>query len=409
MIAGMRGARLADLVRSGDTLLVSAGAGEPKTLIDELLALADELKDVTVIQVMTGGDEALAEKSGGGLRLRTPMPGPRSRRAIAEDRADLMPVSMGQLCSMIQTRRLRVDGVLVGAGFWRGEPTFGPAVDVMPVAWPLARFRAVELNHGYTALPCPRLPLAEAGLLREADRQPAFLQPLGADLDAMRIGEYVAEIVEDGATIEIGVGQSLSGIAVALGERRRRLTFHSGLLGDDFMHLVDEGAIAAAPGGSPMGKGTVLFGSGPFHRWIEETGYAALIDSRAAHAVSSLAALPNFTAINGALEVDLMGQVNTIGADGRIVGGIAGILDFAFAGSLGAASIIAMTSRRRDGTAKIVPRTAPVTLASPLVTHVVTEFGVADLRGRSYAERARSLLGVAHPDDRSALAGFVAG
>jgi acetyl-CoA hydrolase len=401
---GQLGSRLGDLVRDGDTILVSAGAGEPKSLIHELVELGDKVKGVTVIQVMTGSEEALADASGGGFRLRTPMPGPKSRKAIAEGRADLVLTSMGQLCRAIETGRLRIDGVFVGAGFWRGSPTFGPAVDVLPVAWPLARFRAVELNHGFTRVPCPSLPLREADLVVEADWPPVLLQAFHANAEAIRIGEYVAGIVEDGATVEIGVGQSLAGVAPALGARRRSLTLHSGLVGDDLMILAETGAIETLPDREVLGRGTVLFGSKAFHEWIYRTSRAALIDSREAQAISSLMALPKFTAINGALEIDLMGQVNTIGAGGRIVGGIAGILDFAFAGSLGAASIIAIESRRRDGTPKIVRQTSPITLAASLVTHVVTEFGIADLRGKSISERADCLVRIAHPDDRADLA-----
>jgi acetyl-CoA hydrolase len=230
------------------------------------------------------------------------------------------------------------------------------------------------------------------------------LPPFHANAQAVRIGEYVAEIVEDGATIEIGVGQSLAGVAPALAARRRKLALHSGLIGDDLMILAEGGAIEPLPDREEFGRGTVLFGSKAFHEWAHGTSRAALIGSHEAQAISSLMALPKFTAINGALEVDLMGQVNTIGSGGRIVGGIAGILDFAFAGSLGAASIIAIESRRRDGTPKIVHQTSPVTLAAPLITHVVTEFGIADLRRKSIRERAECLVRIAHPDDRTVLA-----
>ena len=122
-----------------------------------------------------------------------------------------------------------------------------------------------------------------------------------------------------------------------------------------------------------------------------------------AHSVGRLASLDAFTAINSALQVDLLGQVNTIGYGSKVVGGVAGILDFATAGSLAGKSIIALESRRGDDRPAIVARAWPVSLPAALVTHVVTEYGVAAIQGKSPAERSEAMIAIAHPGDRDAL------
>ena len=167
MTTSVRGG-LAGLVRTGDTIIVSTGAGEPRSLIHELCGLANHVAAITVIQVMTGGSEELAEASGNGLRLATPMPGPKARLAVREGRADLIMASISQVAHWIASGRLRIDGVLVGAGLVGERPTFGLAVDYMPIAFTRARFRAVELNAGLTKVFSPFLDIGKADYLVRA-------------------------------------------------------------------------------------------------------------------------------------------------------------------------------------------------------------------------------------------------
>ncbi len=396
---------LASLVRAGDTIIVSTGAGEPKLLIHELCELASHVKGITVIQVMTGGAEELAEASGNGLRLATPMPGPKARLAIREGRADLIMASMSQIAHWIESERLRVDGVLVGAGLFDERPTFGLAVDYMPIAFTRARFRAVEVNARLTKVTSPLLDIEEADYVVRRDEPPSPLAPNPASEAATCIGGYVADIVDDGATLEIGIGRALAGVAPALGRVRRDLAVHSGLLGDDAMHLVESGAASRALYrlDGAVAAGTVALGSEAFHAWLAGNKKACLVDSSVAHDVGHLCRLPNFTAINSGLEVDLLGQVNTVGESSRIVAGVAGALDFAAAGALAAGSIIAVESRRSNGAPSIVSRVAVASIPAPMITHLVTEFGVATLRGLSPAERRRAIADIAHPEDRARL------
>jgi acyl-CoA hydrolase len=401
----MTASGLAGLVRAGDTIVVSTGAGEPKSLINELCQLAGHVEGITVIQVMTGGGEQLAEASGNGLRLTTPMPGRKARLAIREDRADLIVASMSQIAHWMASGRLRVDGVLVGAGLAGGRPTFGLAVDYMPIAFTRARFRAVEVNAHVTEVISPFLDVEKADYVVRSDESPSPFTPIPVSETAARIGDHVADIVEDGATVEIGIGRALAGVAPALGRLRRDLAVHGGLLGDDAMHLVESGAASRALDrlDGAVAAGTVALGSASFHAWLAGNSKACLVDSSLAHDVGHLCRLPNFTAINSGLAVDLLGQVNTIGEARRIVAGVAGALDFAAAGALGAGSIVAIEARRPNGAPSIVPQVAIASIPAAMITHLVTEFGVATLRGLSPTERCQAIADIAHPEDRARL------
>ena len=400
-------AALAAVVRPGDVIFVGTGVGEPTVAIDALIRLSAEVAPIHVIQVMTGGQEALADASGGRLRLHCLAPGRRSRRALAEGRADPLLCSMAQLQRLISDSALRIDGAFLQAGPTTDGDHASPglSVDLGPIAFERARYRIVELNSKLPSLDCEvALDLRKCDCLIAVEREPIDLPPPSPSRESAAIGEQIAELLSDGDTVEIGVGKALGGLASALSGRRRQLAVHTGLVSDWLVNLVEAGTVErplACTGTATVA--TVVSGSRSFHGWLERTHALRLADSRHVHDVAHLASLGNFVAINSAAEVDLLGQVNSVRLGGEIIGSTGGLLDFACAGVYQRGSIIALEASRINGTSTIVPSVQHVTLPASLVSHVVTEFGTASLIGASARERALGLINVAHPQHREAL------
>jgi len=395
-------------LRTGDTLLVGTGVGEPSGLIDELCEIAGAVGHVRAIQVMSGSAEKLADASGAALRLVTPVPGAKSRKAIAEGRAELLPWRMSRILDSILDGSLRIDGILLqGRALDERHATTGLIADVMRPAWDRARFRAIELNDRLPRIASETLRLDTADYVLHRNALPTELPPDPISDLAIAIAEHIAEVVPDGATIELGVGRALAAAADALARRRRDLAMHTGIVGNAAMRLIQAGCVCRAISGKAVAVGATAMGTREFYTWADENESIALVDSRRAHRPEVLAATPRFCAINSALQVDLAGNVNSMVHRGKVVGGIGGGGDFAEGGTRGEASVIALFATTRDGASTIVPEAEAVSISCEHVTHVVTEYGIARLRGLSRAERARALVPLAAPQHRAALAAAI--
>jgi acetyl-CoA hydrolase len=217
------------------------------------------------------------------------------------------------------------------------------------------------------------------------------------------VARRVADLVPDGATVQFGIGRLPDAISAALAGRRG-LRVHSGLLPDAYVDLVEAGAIDPAR----VNTAAALYGTDQLYRFVEEHGGVELRGYSYTHDPEVLAAIPQLMAINTGLEIDLTGQVAAEKVAGLHLGAIGGQGDFlrGAARSPGGLPIIALTSTARRGTSsKIVDRLDSGVVTTPRsdVGLVVTEFGVADLRGLTLRQRAEALVGIAHPAFRDEL------
>lgn len=225
-----------------------------------------------------------------------------------------------------------------------------------------------------------------------------------------RIAAHVAGCVEDGATLQVGIGSLASALLQGL-RGHRRLGVHSGLLTAPLWDLVRTGVVDNAGKGRDVGVSvcSAVFGDAAMYREIGAGAPVRLAPPEITHGCASLGALARFTALNSALEVDLLGQANAEAIGTRYIGGIGGLNDFVrgAAVSEGGRSIIALPSRRRAHGAEapgiVATLSGPATVSACDADRVVTEHGVAQLRGASRSERASRLIAIAHPDDREAL------
>jgi acyl-CoA hydrolase len=403
----MTGVRLASLLRPGDRIVLGNGSAEPDTLIAALIeATRGFAEPVRLIQVTTGSREALVATAHSGLRLASPAPGPATRRAIQEGRADLLVASVGQLARWIAAGEMQVDGVLFQAGPRDGDAAWpGLSLDLVQPAFERARFRAVEVNQALPRLSSPwRPPLSRCELVLPVESPPRpGAEEAGEGSAAIASG--IADMLPAGATLELGIGRAAGGLAIAL-RGRGGFALHTGLITDEVRRLVELGIVdrppvpALAPA---LVVGSVLRGSTDLYRWADRNKALRLEDACGTHDVRRLAGLPRFVAVNGALQVDLHGNANGLVAGRQLIGGLGGAMDYAAAGANAAGSIIALGASTRRGAPRIVPRVECVTIPGLYVTHLVTEHGTARLAGLSAGERARAIIGLAAPDGRDTL------
>ncbi|MGW4167269.1 acetyl-CoA hydrolase/transferase C-terminal domain-containing protein [Streptomyces chartreusis] len=403
-------ARLLSLVQDGDRLFIGTGAGEPRTLIHSLVEdVLPRRKNIELVQVSVGGSEAITTVDRRhGHRVRLIAGGRLGNAALGTGDAELMPASMGTLARMIADGSLPVSGTLV-AGVRSADGSAvspGLSLDLGPAAAHAARFRALELN---AALPRTRaadwLRESDCELVAETDEPPPTMERGTVNETQRAIGVHVARLVPSGSTVELGIGQGLRGVAAALAGRESgfRISLHTGLITDDVRDLVEAGIVAGPACRTRQAPvvATVACGSADFYRWLSDNPSVHLVDSSEAHQTRHLMNIGRFMAINSASQIDLLGQVGSRTRSGAVGGG--GLPDFATAGAHSAGSVIALESRTRHGTSRIVARLPFPQLHASSVTHIVTEYGAAELRGATAAERAERIIAVAHPADRDGL------
>lgn len=395
-------------VRPGDGVTWSQGCAEPTPLLHALLDQAAALGPLTAFCGISF-DERLAQGPHEGLALRSY--GVLGRLGALADAGGLEVARChySALPRLFAERRLPGDVVLVqvspaGAD---GCHTLGIGVDWVADALPHARALIAEVN---ARMPVtaggPRVPRTAFAAVLETDRP--LLEPPAAAPGPVEhaIAGHLAGLVEDGDTLQLGVGTLPAALLVRLRDHRD-LGMHTGLVTEGAVDLVEAGVLTGARKEVDRGllvTGTVQGG----RRLVDAAGRApfALRPASHTHHPAVLARLRRLVAVNGALQVDLAGQVNAEHAGGRLRGALGGQVDFAHAASRSdGRSVIALRATTRDGDPTIVTALDGRTVTTPAgdVDFVVTEHGVAPLRGRSPAARARALVAVAAPQHRPTL------
>jgi acyl-CoA hydrolase len=282
----------------------------------------------------------------------------------------------------------------------------GLSCDFTPLIWSRALRRVGHLN--------PELPRIDSSFKVHISDFDAVVDAAGPLLTVAEsaannmteeIGRNAARLIRDGDTLQFGIGSALPAVARALGAHRR-LRIHSGMVSQLLRTLWDSGALDRD---ADIVTGVVL-GDSAFYDYVERLGRVFLDDVRKTHAVDILATIPRFIAINSAVEVDLFGQVNSERSDGSIQAGAGGLPAFAQGAQVAPNGrlLICLASTAQSGQiSRIVPALDAkglCTVPRYLADAVVTEHGVAELRGLPIASRAEALISVSHPDHRGRLA-----
>jgi 4-hydroxybutyrate CoA-transferase len=401
-------------IRSGEQVYVQCAAAVPTVLLDALVARAAELRDVGMVHLHTEGPGPhLAPEMAGHFRHRALFVGPNARRAVSEGRADYVPVFLSDVPRLFETGAVPLDVVLINVTppDKHGFCSLNVSVEAMHSAIGAATTVIAQLN--------PALPrtlgesfihVDDIDLAVEVDVPPfeRAVEPIGP-LER-RIGDYVAELVPDGATLQLGIGAIPAATALALVDRRD-LGVHTEMFTDSVVDLVEAGVITGARKERNRGKIVTAFmmGSRRLYDFVHDN---PMIEMRSVDFTNDTHVIRSFsrmTAINSAIEVDLTGQVVADSIGRQVYSGVGGQMDFIRGAALATEgrAIIALPSTAVGGTVTRIVGTlrdgGGVVTTRAHARTIVTEYGVAELFGRSLRERAAALIGIAHPDHRDSL------
>jgi len=333
-------------------------------------------------------------------------------RALAQAGClDVLPVHYSQMAALLATGRIPVDVLLlqVTRGETPGRWRLTLAQEYLTCALEHARVVIAQCNDQAPAM-SGGAELAESRIdvLVHASEPPLEMPGGTASAVEEQIAAHVATLVEDGSTLQFGLGGVPDAVLDSLRDRRD-LGIHSGLLSDRAADLIEAGVANGARKTRDRGLAVagVLMGTRRLFDHVHRNPLVRLVDTRYSHDIEVLSSLDQFVAINSAIEIDLSGQVNAEVARGVHVGAVGGGADFlrGAARSRGGKPIIALPSTAGRTSRIVTTLAGPVTTARSDAGFVVTEHGIADLRGATLAQRRERLIAIAHPDHRAVLDG----
>lgn len=403
------------LLKSGNRIFIGSHAAVPTKLIDDLIANAKTLHDIEIVQLVTLSDNKWARPEFQHLfKVNTFFIGGNTiRDAVAEGRADYTPCFMTDIPALFTDGVLPLDAalIMVSPADEHGYHSLGVSVDVIAAAARAAKTVIAQVN--------PAMPITYGQSFIHKDDIDAFFYAEQAlpeveqpELDARteRIGQYVSLLVEDGATIQVGVGKICTAVTRYL-SNHKDLGLHTELMTDGVLELIKKGVINNRRKTFHPGKSVTSFciGTRQLYDFVHQNPHIGFYPSEYVNSPANIARNERMVSINSAIEVDLTGQVVSDSIGHQFYSGVGGQVDFSRGASMsnGGKPIIALPSTAKNGTiSRIVPHIregAGVVSTRAHVHYVVTEFGVASLRGKSIRERALELIRVAHPKFRNQL------
>jgi acyl-CoA hydrolase len=400
-------------IKSGDRVFVHGAAATPTALLDALCARKD-LEGVTLYHLHTEGHCAFADATQRGrIRSVSLFVGPALRGAVAEGRADFMPVFLSEIPQLILSRQIPLDVALVQLSppNRHGHSTLGTSVDAAMAAVVSAKTVLAEINEQMPrTLGHSVVPLSRVAAFARTNRPLVEHQPSAPSAVDARIGELVAELVEDGSCLQLGIGAIPDAVLARLGNKHE-LGVHTEMFSDGLIPLVEGGVITNSKKKVHAGRIVTSFVSGTrkVFDFVDDNQMVEMHPCDRTNDTALIAKNDRVVAINSAIEIDLTGQVCADSIGHRIFSGIGGQMDFIRGAgrSAGGKPIIALPSTASGGKisriALELKSGAGVVTTRGHVRWVVTEYGAVDLHGMTLRERGEALISIAHPDFRAGL------
>ena len=400
-------------IKSGDNVYIHSIAAAPQALVRAMSERAPELTGVNIYQIHTEGDAPYADEScGDAFNIKALFVGPNIRHAIRDGRGSYIPIFLSEAPALFRERVIPLDIALISVSppDQHGFCSLGPSVDVSLAAESSAKFVIAQVNkhmprtHGDGLIHVDHI-----DVMVEHDELLPEVAPHPLSETEMAIGRYVAQLVDDGACLQMGIGAIPNAVLASL-ENHKDLGIHSEMFSDGVLPLVEKGIINGLNKKKHPGMITASFvmGSQKLYDFIDDNPMVKMLDFAYVNSTAVIKKNPKVTAINSAIEVDLTGQVCADSIGSQIYSGVGGQMDFIRGASLSKEGkpIIALPSVTGKGISKIVPRLkagAGVVTTRAHVHWVVTEYGAVNLHGKSIRERIKLLISIAHPAHRESL------
>lgn len=407
------------LVPNGSNAFLHGGAATPTALV-EALAKRTDLEGLKVYHVHTEGPMPILDKScEGRIRSVSLFTGGAARPVIAEGRGDFMPVFLSDIPYFFRTRKIPLDVAILQLSppDDHGWCTLGSSVDVALAAFESAKIIIAEINE---QMPRTRgesfVPFSRVNGFIATDRPMHEHAPDPETPIEARIGEIIADLVEDGSTLQMGIGAIPDAVLSRL-HHKRDLGIHTEMFSDRLVPLVEAGAVTNKHKVVFPGRIVTAFcvGTRRTFDFVHDNPLVTFAGSDRTNDTAAIRKNPKVVAINSAIEIDLTGQVCADSMGHRIYSGIGGQMDFIRGAALspGGKPIIALPSTAKGGTisrltAELKPGAGVVTTRGH-VHWVVTEYGAVNLQAKTLRERAEALISIAHPDFRAELRRAVKG
>ena len=403
----------ASKVKSGDRVFIQGAAMTPYKLINGLVSRYESLNDVEIIHLHTEGQAAYTEKPySQAFKMNSVFVGPNVRKSVKEGHGDYIPIFLSEIHLLFRRSILPLDVafIQVSPPDSHGYCSLGTSIDITIPAIQTAKLVIAQVNpqvprtHGDGFIHVSELDFA---IEEDAPIYGHYL-PVASEIEN-KIGANIASLVEDGATLQMGIGAIPNAALQNLGNHKN-LGIHTEMFSDGILPLVESGVINGSQKEVKTGKIVTCFavGSQKLYDFMDDNPLVHMKEAAYTNDTAIIRRNPKVTAINSAIEIDLTGQVcaDTIGQ--MQFSGVGGQMDFIRGASLseGGKAIIAMPSVTKKGISKITPflkEGAGVTTTRAHVHYIVTEYGVVDLYGNNLKQRAKALISIAHPDHRESL------
>jgi len=405
------------IVESGNRIYISGNAATPHTLVKALAQRKNELQDVDVVHVLLLGDDPLSQPGmEGHFRHKSLFVGPADRKAVNEGRADYFPIFLYEIPDLFIHGSLPLDVAIIQTSppDAHGFLSLGVETLASKAAAENAKKVIVQINDKMprTLGNCFIHVSKVARAVEVSEPLPQLEIKAPTEVET-KIGQYIAELVPNGATLQLGIG-GIPNAALAAMRDKRDLGIHTEMVSDGVMETIEAGVISGAKKTLHPGKvvATFILGTTRLYEFVHNNPLFELHPVDYTNDPFIVAQNENMVAINSAIEVDLTGQVCSDSIGYQIYSGFGGQVDFirGAARSRGGRPIIALpASAKNDEITKIVPHLkegAGVVTSRGDVHYVVTEYGVAWLHGKSVRRRAEALIKIAHPAFRDELTHF---
>lgn len=400
---------LGQFLRPGDRIVIGQACGEPTTLVEALIEQGRDIGELSAF-IATSFSGLFTPQATDSFALSSMGAIGALRSLTKAHKLSVVPCHVSQVGPMIEGGIIGCDVafVQVSPADENGNHSFGLISDHVQSMVAKARVVIAEVNEQVPFTQGELVPASKIDCAVHVSRTPVEVPPARIGETDEAIAKIAAGYIEDGSVLQTGVGGVPDAILRLLHDRKD-LGVHSGMLGDGLVELVEAGVVTNAR--KPIDTGVsingALIGTTRLYEFAHRNPQIRMCSTAYTHDAAVLARLQKLVTINSAMEVDLTGQANAEQSGSAYLGGTGGQVDFVRAGSRspGGHAIIALPATAKGGTISRITAalSGPVTTARTDVDVIVTEFGAAELKGQTLAERTRRLIAIAHPDFREEL------